>query len=506
MIVAVCKICLALFIMKKNIKIGLIQTAPLTADFSANLRSIVQAYRDCIDRGAKLVIAPAYALTGPEVLDLSERGSFLQQNQLALETLAKEIAHAPLIIASYSTAITCIDDDIFGILDSDDCEIESRRILCPFLLEDGSVTQLNEGEEIDILGLNVYVEVGNEESVTDIENLDLFVRLSTDSWHAGSSQSNEDSRRWEAQINRCPLIDIHSIGYAEGKVYAGGSCFYSAAGAAVQRMPFFEASQMIITLDSSATARALPQEEELLQQALVCSLRDYAKNMGYVGICLNLDLPNSSLLVLLCTEAVGAQKVYGFSFEHDNFEAEKALGINFKKLSSPVDAESMAQLELLDSDSLQNYKARVNAAILNSFADQKGLVLYSSLNRHQLLLGEFTLYGESCGKLLPFGCLYEMDLYLLCKYINEQRPNYFGALAEPASPQIDHILHRTLDNNCSSNYLIQESDGALVENDVRYVQRRVLTSAEKRAQLPPTLKLEAKEERLSIPICHRLND
>lgn len=497
----------SVFTMKKNLKIGVIQNSPLSADFSANLRSIVQAYRDCIDRGAELVIAPAYALTGAELLDLSQRGSFQQQNQLALETLAKEIAHAPLILASYSTAITTIDEEnIFGIMDFQDIQIDTKHILCPFLLEDGAVTQLEEGEASDILGARIYVEVGDEESATDIDSLDLLVRLSTTAWHAGASISQEESRRWEAQINHCPVINVHSLGYAEGKIFAGGSCFYNAQGTPVQRLPFFEAAQMVISLDAEGRALALPDEKELLHAAIVSSLRDYTRNMGYIGICLNLDLPNSKLLALLCSEAVGAQKVHGISFTQDSFTAEKSLGIQLKHLKSPLDSSEDEYLQILNDDTLPSLKARMKAALLTSYAEQEGIVLISALNRHQLLLGEFTLYGESCGKLLPFGGLYEMDLYLLSKHISEERPDYFGALTEPSDPQIDNILHRTQDNNCSSNYLIQESDGVLLENDVRYVQRRVLCSAEKRAQLPPVLCLESKEERLQLPICHRLND
>ncbi len=493
--------------MKKDIKIGIIQNSPLTADFSANLRTIVQAYRDCIDRGAELVIAPAYALTGAEVLDLSQRASFQQQNQLALETLAKEIAHAPLILASYGTAIPTDDEEnLFNILEAQDCVIDAPHILCPVLLEDGTVTQLEEGYPCEIAGLNVYVEVGDEDSASDCDDLDLFVRLSTGPWYANASEDIEESRRWEAQINNCPVIDIHSTGYAEGKVFAGGSCFYDQLGTPVQRLPFFETAQAVLSLDATGRARALPEQEILLRDALICSIREYTRNMGYIGVCINLDLANSSLLALLSTEALGAQKVQGYSFEQGSFESEKSLGIKVTQLANPISEAFKASIPQLQQDSLPSLEARMKSALLSSIAEQEGLVLLSPLDRHQLLMGKFTLDGESCGKLLPFGGLYEMDLHLLSKYLSDERPNYFGAIAEPSSPHIDKILHRMQDNNCSAHYIIHESEGELQENDVRLVQRRILTSAERRAQLPPVLAIESKEERYQFPICHRLND
>ena len=45
-------------------KIGIIQTDTLPGDFPNNLRAIVQGYRECLDHGAELVLAPAYALCG----------------------------------------------------------------------------------------------------------------------------------------------------------------------------------------------------------------------------------------------------------------------------------------------------------------------------------------------------------------------------------------------------------------------------------------------------------
>ncbi len=493
--------------MNKDIKIGIIQNAPLTADFSANLRNIVQAYRDCIDRGAELIIAPAYALTGAEVQDLSKRHSFQEQNQLALETLAKEIAHAPLLLASYGTAIPTDDEEnLFSILEAQDFIIDVPHILCPVLLEDGAVTQLEEGYPCEIAGLKVYVEVGDEDSATDYDDLDLFVRLSTGPWYAGASEDIEDSRRWETQINNCPLINVHSTGYAEGNVYAGGSCYYDEEGTPVQRLPFFETAQAVITLGAKGRARALPEPELLLRDALICSLRDYTRNMGYVGIAIDLDQVNSSLLALLSAEAVGAQNVRAYSFSQLTFEAEQALGIKVTQLKNPVTEELKTSIPQVQEDTLPSLEARMKATLLSSLAEQEGLVLISSLGRHQLMMGDFTLYGETCGKLLPFGGLYEMDLYLLSKYMSDERPDYFGALMEPSRPQMDKIIHRMQDNNCSAHYIIHEGEGELSENDVRLVQRRILTSAEKRVQLPTVLELSSQEERFTFPICHRLSD
>ena len=100
-------------------RIGIIQNAPLPGDFSNNLRALVQGYRDCIDHGAELVIAPADALCGLDPQDLAERPSFEEQTQRALDALSAELGAAPLILGAYMRFIA--DDELWdGMLGEDD--------------------------------------------------------------------------------------------------------------------------------------------------------------------------------------------------------------------------------------------------------------------------------------------------------------------------------------------------------------------------------------------------
>lgn len=81
-----------------NLKIGIIQSFPATADFSGNLRRIVQGYRECLDHGAELIIAPATALCGLAPLALTGRRSFMMQTRAALDALAAELGSVPLLL------------------------------------------------------------------------------------------------------------------------------------------------------------------------------------------------------------------------------------------------------------------------------------------------------------------------------------------------------------------------------------------------------------------------
>ena len=111
--------------MAKNIKIGIIQNAPLTADFSNNLRQIVQGYRECLDHGAELIVASAYALSGANPADLARRESFQRQLRAALDCLSQELGSVPLLLGAYTDLPLFIPEDI----EEDDLLAEADEII-----------------------------------------------------------------------------------------------------------------------------------------------------------------------------------------------------------------------------------------------------------------------------------------------------------------------------------------------------------------------------------------
>ena len=153
-------------------KIGIIQTAPLPGDFSNNLRAIVQGYRECLEHGADIVIAPAAALCGLEPGNLATRRSFLSQTQLALDSLSKELGTAPLFLAAYAQTIS--NEEVYvGVVGEDDADsdpwMENERsiVMVPYMVEKNCVTELEENRNFNILGSEVRVFLSNEEQLPD---------------------------------------------------------------------------------------------------------------------------------------------------------------------------------------------------------------------------------------------------------------------------------------------------------------------------------------------------
>lgn len=485
--------------MSTHLKIGLIQSSPTTADFPNNLRQIVQGYRECLDHGADLVIASAYALCGAEPKSLANRASFLQQSEAALENLARELGETPLILASYTPIFT------------DDSEYEYASqptgVLSPMLLEGGEITELSEMDTVEICGCSVYLDFSDEVFKSDlteseIDNVDLIVHLSTAPWYAGAAANEEEQYRYEAQDSAAPVVCVHHAGTADGNIYGGGSAIYSPVGTTIARLPFFENCNRVISINSPTRAKVLPTEQELLCRALERGIRDTVRQNGYGGVSLNLDSPNADLLAAICTEALGSSNVVGFSTKSESHIAQ-TLKITCHTL--PIESAQSQAAAFADID-CEELRARICSALQMTLAEKRGLMHLSPLTRRELMTGSYTLYGESCGYIAPFGNLYEMDLYLLRQHLHEKYATLFGPLKEPDTPETDRIIHELTDCNISATALLHERICPFSENDVRLIQRKIIASALKRTQAPMVLHADRPSERHDIPVAHRMND
>ena len=488
-------------------RIGIIQNSPLPGDFPNNLRSIVQGYRDCIDHGAELVIAPAEALCGIEPQDLAERDSFERQTHRALDALSRELGEAPLILGAYFRYID--ENDLWdGMLGEDDNDTDPQELrrhhrraaLVPYLLESDTVTELEDGVATEVNGCNIIVRIGEEDILPEGPDFDLLVHLGCHPWHATAAADLQDTLSWEAATNGTPVVMCAPVGTSGGNIYAGGSFILSAAGKPLLRLPFFETAAKVADLKRGRPCAALPEPRELLRQALQRGIADTVKNNGHTGVCIPLDHPNATLLATLCAAALGGSHVCGVTFADEAFSLETQLGISVRKADAGPIAAAAGEKA---APALQ---ARVRAMLTTAVAEELGYMLLCPLARREIMLGDFTLYAETCGALAPLGNLYEIDLHLLRGLLAEELPQLFGALTEPPHPEVDRIIHELADRNTPPTDLIANCGGLFGENEVRRIQRRMIAAALKRTALPTILHVDAPAEQLRFPVAHRLND
>lgn len=481
-------------------KIGIIQNAPLTADLSGNLRQIVQGYRECLDHGAQLVIAAGDALCGHELLDLARRRSFLLHTRAALSALSQELGDVPLLLGAY----TFLLDEGSGEIDED--SETTHPLPVPYLIEHDHVMELPEAEISDILGMKVYIDLDNLLVLPDPRQVDLMIRLPMQPWHPGSETEETRMSRWQARNCNAPIVYVHSVGTADGKLFAGGSHACLSQGKNLGRMPFFEAKSKVFNFKRKKAAETLlPTREELLCLALQRGIYDTVRNCGYSGICLDIDQKNAAILAALCIQALGRENVWALTFQHKKNRAE-ALGIRCKEIELDYLAQSTASL--MGGANNAELRTRLAACMQMTLSEQRGLMMISSLSRNNAMLGEFTLYGESCGILAPFGNLYENEIDGIRRYLSSTHFPGLSKIPYHAENDTQHQIIRDLvDRNLPPSALLEGLGSRdYRENDVRFIQRKIAASAYKRSQLPLTLQLEPEDEHSHFPLSHRLND
>jgi NAD+ synthase (glutamine-hydrolysing) len=134
-------------------------------------------------------------------------------------------------------------------------------------------------------------------------------------------------------------------------------------------------------------------------------------------------------------------------------------------------------------------------------------VLLNTSNKSELAVGYGTLYGDMCGALSVIGDLYKIQVYDLCKWINEKfnnvipeqiltkepsaelRPNQKDSDSLPDYKVLDTILFEYIENGKGSKELI---DAGYNEELVKRILRLVNLNEYKRFQAPPVIRISTK--------------
>ena len=494
--------------MAKNIKIGIIQNAPLTADFSNNLRQIVQGYRECLDHGAELIVASAYALSGANPADLARRESFQRQLRAALDCLSQELGSVPLLLGAYTDLPLFIpedieEDDLLAEADEIILQMPARGRLVPYLLENNCVEELFDAEVLELGDYSIYVDTYDDEVYLEDAQADVILHLSNSVWYAGKAEEDATRHSREADENDAIVLSVNNVGFADGDVYGGGSAVYAPGRKTLARLPFFERATKVVNTAAASTAKALPAEQELMSRAIQRGIADTVKNNGFTGVCLSMDLPNAALLAALCAEALGAKNVHALTFRHNTVDA-KTLGIPCKEMDAASQVQSAASTIGITANTA--LESRIQASLLTTYADAHGLLPITALTRRDFMTGNFTPFGDAGAYLAPLGNLYEMDTHMMRCYLKEKNPALFGTQEEPQNPEVDRIIHELADRNLSAGALLFRTVCPFTEDEVRKIQRSIISSAFKRTITPMVIHTEKPDERVKLPSHHRLND
>ncbi|BCX50086.1 NAD+ synthase [Haloferula helveola] len=525
-------------------KIGIAQINSIVGDFPGNAKRILQAYRECLDQGAELVVTPEMVLAGYPPRDLVFKTRFVPDCLQALDYLASEVREVPLLV---------------GYVDRND---QSKRGK-PFrnaaaLLADGEVRAkvwktllptydvfderryFEESEEcVPIewngirLGVTICEDIWTDEYLQrpfydrdPVEELvkagaDIILNLSASPFHAGKPTIRREMLSSVSEEHGVPVVYCNAIGANDQLVFDGHSLVIS--GAAVVELPGFVEHSVVIDTDSfDASACPAAPEAEQLWSALVTGLRDYAGKTGFSTVCLGLSGGiDSALTAAVAAEALGAENVHGMTMPSpyssggsvdDSMSLARNLGIRCDEVRiDDIFAEvkkTMAPLFVGEKEDVteENMQARIRGLLLMALSNKFNHLLLTTGNKSELAVGYCTIYGDMCGGLAVISDLPKTKVYEVCRWLNREREIIpWNTIEKPPSAELrpdqkdqdtlppydilDGILEAYVERHQSIDEIIALG---YEEATVRWVARRVDLNEWKRQQAAPGIRVTSK--------------
>lgn len=250
-----------------------------------------------------------------------------------------------------------------------------------------------------------------------------------------------------------------------------------------------------------------------LQNSLKKHLDDNGFNKVILGLSGGLD---SAVVAVLSADVLGGKNVKAIMMKTKYTsdlslkiarEIAKLNNLDYQELDIDmiVDSEIKFLQEAFKAEvkgiTQENLQARIRGQILMAYSNQNGGMVLACGNKSEALTGYCTLYGDTCGGLMPIGNVYKSTIFELAKWRNsiskvlpeevisrapsaELAYNQKDENSLPPYLKLDRILQKIVDENLSVEEIIAQGE------DKEAVQRTntlVTRSAFKRKQLPPAL-------------------
>lgn len=163
-------------------------------------------------------------------------------------------------------------------------------------------------------------------------------------------------------------------------------------------------------------------------------LRDYCQKNGFKNVILGLSGGmDSALVAVLAADALGGENVKAIMMK-TKYTSQLSLDIA-KKIAElnqlnyqEIDIDPLVETETaflqqsfgepVKGIVLENLQARIRGQLLMAYSNQYGGLVLACGNKSEALTGYCTLYGDTCGGLMPIGNLYKTTVFELGKWRN----------------------------------------------------------------------------------------
>ncbi len=553
------------------LRLALAQLNPAVGDLAGNAAQVVAAARSATSGGVDVLAAPEMMLTGYPVEDLALRPSFRAASIAALEGLAVELdtsGSGDLVV-------------VVGYLDetSPNEAGDVRPLNAAAVIHHGVVVARYLKHHLPNYGVFDefrYFEPGSRSSVIRVRDVDIALAICEDIWQDGGPvarvaehgaglllvingspyEQGKLDVRYDLIAQRaaeagCTLAYVNMVGGQDELVFDGASLVMSASGDVLASAPQFERALMVtdLVLADAPASKTLPGgvEVKVLEQrpfrplsavlprisprlddleevyeALVLALRDFIDKNGFASVITGLSGGiDSSLVMTIAVDALGADRVYGvslpsaYSSQHSRDDAAdlaRRTGLHFRSVPIAPMVDSFVNTLGLTGLAEENVQARVRGATLMALSNAEGHLVLANGNKSELATGYSTIYGDAVGGYAPLKDVPKTLVWQLARWRNEQaegrgevppippnsiekppsaelRPGQLDSDSLPEYAELDAVLAGYVDEDHGAVRLVAEGfDRTLVDRVLPLVDKAEF----KRRQYPPGTKISSR--------------
>ncbi|MFZ8999209.1 MAG: NAD+ synthase [Ilumatobacteraceae bacterium] len=396
----------------------------------------------------------------------------------------------------------------------------------------------------------------------------LSININASPYHRGKAADRERMVATRAEDAHTPVVYVNQVGGQDELVFDGGSFVVDADGEILARSPQFVEDLLIVDVPipaswrdrlldprgrrnspalpvltvteqprsatrpsadpaghrASAPVAPRPGRSQELYDALVLGTRGYLTKNGFSDVVIGLSGGiDSTLVACIAVDAIGAEHVHGvsmpsrYSSDHSRSDAEalaRNLGIEYRTI--PIEPVFQSYLDLLEPSfagrepglTLENLQSRCRGQILMALSNEFGWMVLTTGNKSELAVGYFTIYGDSVGGYAVIKDVLKLDVYELCRFVNESSGREVvptGVLTKPPSAELrpdqrddqslppydvlDPILSLYVEHDRTAAEIIEAGHDEAI---VRRITRLVDIAEYKRRQTPPGVRISPK--------------
>ncbi len=529
-------------------RIGLLQLNATIGAFDKNRARLEAAYRETVDKGAELVLAPELFLCGYPPRDLLLRDDFIQRGLECLDALAAAVGAVPLITGYVDRNPARPGRPLrnaAAIIQNGEIIHRVMKSLLPtydVFDEDRYFEPAEQVAPLELCGQKIAVTICEDiwndadfwperryrrDPIRELidAGAGLIVNISASPWQRGKEATRLAMLQRVARDERVPLVQVNMVGANDELIFDGHSVALDAQGHVLALGASFAEEVLVVDVGGSTSGLTLTlpaNQEEQLFRALVLGVRDYVGKCGFKSVVLGLSGGiDSALVAVIAAEALGPDRVWGvslpsrYSSEGSLSDAEqlaRKLGIRYDVLpiAEPVEEVEKTLAGVFEGRTPdateENIQSRLRGLLLMALSNKFGPLVLTTGNKSELAVGYCTLYGDMCGALAVIADVLKTEIYALARWINrddeiipwntiekppsaELRPNQTDQDSLPPYDLLDRILH---------HYVVDDADPKMLVNQdipletVRDVLNKIVFSEYKRRQAAPGLKVSAR--------------